>query len=492
MKQYWERLTPKQQQFTWVGSILAFIFVVMYMVMPESEHVSIQRTEKPVQHLLTSKDSRSLTLQSMSAKLDSLKTNNAKLTRALDTALADIRLLQKENAPTRMIQKELSEIRAKLNQNGRQMATMADRVDSVQDSTLEITSEVVDQVVTELKDHDFGMSSPDNGYIPIAPAMTQVLDPSSKPPVTGAPKPTPKPTVAINTTPSQSDVQIYDNAENFFKQASIPASATPNDSGSYVSGPKGKNVSRPLLIRTVTSNDPSSGIAQESRRVIKEREEEVPEDPTQSGDIKLPAGTHFEAVILSGMDAPTNKAARNSPYPSLLRIKKEAILPSRYRADIRECFLIASGYGDMSSERAYMRGETLSCITAEGKVIESRLDSFAVGEDSKAGIRGRLVTKNGALIANSLLAGFGSGLSSALDVSVVPTVSNQSSDTVDFQRVLSEQALQKGAVGGAKNALEQISQYYLDMAENITPVIEIDAGRVVTFIANRGVTLKTK
>src|SRR3546814_6203967 len=51
-----------------------------------------------------------------------------------------------------------------------------------------------------------------------------------------------------------------------------------------------------------------------------------------------------------------------SPFPSLIRIKNEAILPNRFRADFRECFLIAGGWGDLSSERAYLRAERLSCV----------------------------------------------------------------------------------------------------------------------------------
>lgn len=61
------------------------------------------------------------------------------------------------------------------------------------------------------------------------------------------------------------------------------------------------------------------------------------------------------------------------PFPSTLRIQKEAILPNRFRADVRECFLIVSGYGDLSSERAYLRGETFSCVREDGGVIEAKL-----------------------------------------------------------------------------------------------------------------------
>ncbi|MGK6604729.1 TraB/VirB10 family protein [Proteus mirabilis] len=88
----------------------------------------------------------------------------------------------------------------------------------------------------------------------------------------------------------------------------------------------------------------------------------------------------FQQFALSGMDAPTAKAAREHPYPMLVRVKREAILPNNYTADIRDCAIISSGYGELSSERAYLRSNTISCIREDGAVIEATFDSYAVGE----------------------------------------------------------------------------------------------------------------
>src|SRR3546814_3455429 len=105
-----------------------------------------------------------------------------------------------------------------------------------------------------------------------------------------------------------------------------------------------------------------------------------------------------------------------SPFPSLIRIKNEAILPNRFRADFRECFLIAGGWGDLSSERAYLRAERLSCVRNDGSVLESSLEAYATGEDGKAGIRGRLVSKQGQILERSLMAGFMQCVASAFNV----------------------------------------------------------------------------
>ena len=71
-----------------------------------------------------------------------------------------------------------------------------------------------------------------------------------------------------------------------------------------------------------------------------------PNSQTQS-DMKLfiPAGSILSGNLLNGLDAPTGKGARREPFPVLARLKVEAILPNRFRADVRECFLVSAGYG---------------------------------------------------------------------------------------------------------------------------------------------------
>ena len=211
-------------------------------------------------------------------------------------------------------------------------------------------------------------------------------------------------------------------------------------------------------------------------------------------DMFLPAGSILSGTLITGLDAPTSNQSRQDPFPALLRVKHEAILPNRYRMDIRECFLIASGYGDMSSERAYMRAERISCVKKDGAIIEVSMDAYSVGEDGKAGIRGRLVSKNGQIIANALMSGFISGITNAfapqrvqaLQTNVVP--GQQQAYQYPSPEMIGGQAL----AGGVKGAATQIADYYIHMAKNIFPIIEIDAGRKVDFIMIRGMSLQPK
>ena len=60
-------------------------------------------------------------------------------------------------------------------------------------------------------------------------------------------------------------------------------------------------------------------------------------------------------TLLGGLDAPTGGQSQSNPQPVLIRLSDNSVLPNRFRAAYRECFVIAAGYGDISSERAYLR-----------------------------------------------------------------------------------------------------------------------------------------
>ena len=203
----------------------------------------------------------------------------------------------------------------------------------------------------------------------------------------------------------------------------------------------------------------------------------------------LTAGSILEGVLLSGMDAPTSAAAKKNPYPALIRIKKEAILPNYYRQNVRECFVIVSGFGELSSERARLRTERVSCVRNDGTVMESDISGYVTGEDGKVGVRGRLVTKQGAVIAKSLAAGALAGFGENITPTAIPQMSLDSSEQQQFQRPNAKQAAEVGVYRGISEAAGAVSQFYLEMAKEMVPVIEVDAGRKVNIILVRGVNL---
>jgi len=220
--------------------------------------------------------------------------------------------------------------------------------------------------------------------------------------------------------------------------------------------------------------------------------DEPVEQAVEEEDVYMPVGSILTGTLINGLDAPTGQGARRDPFPATIRLQKEAILPNRFQADVRECFLIVSGYGELSNERAMLRGESISCIREDGGVIESKVQAYVVGEDGKAGVRGRLVSKQGQIIAKSLVAGFASGMASAFDVNPVPVLNTAPDGRTQYQSTFSNDMMQGAAMKGASSALDRVADFYIDMAESMFPVIEIDAGRQVDIILNGGLSLKLK
>lgn len=202
----------------------------------------------------------------------------------------------------------------------------------------------------------------------------------------------------------------------------------------------------------------------------------------------LPSGSMFYGVLLNGLEAPTSQVTMKNPVPAFLRIKSDAILPNEYRKDVRECFMLVSGYGVLSTERAQLRTESISCVRKDGGVIESRVNGYVVGEDGKVGMRGRLVSRQGQLIAQSLMVGFVQGIGSAMQPMAVPAMnlSPMNGSSQMYQMPSMSMMAMSGLAGGVSNAANSIAQFYLSMAQQMFPVVEIDAGRKVTVMLTKG------
>ncbi len=193
-------------------------------------------------------------------------------------------------------------------------------------------------------------------------------------------------------------------------------------------------------------------------------------------------------TLLGGLDAPTGGQSQSNPHPVLIRLSDTSVLPNRMRGEYRECFVIAAGYGDISSERAYLRTESLSCVRPDGATLEVRIQGSIYGEDGKVGLRGRLVTKQGQMLANALLAGVVSGIGQGLATSSTE-YSTSALGTVATAN--GSEAYKAGLGTGVGKALDRLAQYYIKLAENTFPVIEVDAGREIDVVITKGVRIDT-
>lgn len=201
----------------------------------------------------------------------------------------------------------------------------------------------------------------------------------------------------------------------------------------------------------------------------------------------IPSGSFVRAVVLGGIDAPTGGQAQSNPQPVLLRLTSNAILPNRFRSQVKECFVVGAGFGDISSERAYIRTESLSCVLKNGQAVDVPVKGYIADETGKAGMKGRLVTKQGQILANALISGLASGFGDILQQRSTTTSISPLGAT---STITPGQEVNAGIGAGVGKALDRLSQYYISLADKIFPVIEVDAGRTVDVVFTKGIELQ--
>ena len=205
----------------------------------------------------------------------------------------------------------------------------------------------------------------------------------------------------------------------------------------------------------------------------------------------IPSGSFVPGVLLSGLDAPTATASSRNPHPVLIHLTEPARLPGLRLLDISRCRITGAGYGQLASERAYIRLERIACVLPSGDIVDTEIKGYVAGEDGKTGIRGRLVSKQGKMLSRGILAGFASGFGEAVESgSTASEVVAGGTFTVSSRS--SRDLVKTGLGGGAGEAGALLAEYYLKLAEEVFPVIEIDAGRKVDVIITEGRELPPK
>ncbi|MDO8947957.1 MAG: TraB/VirB10 family protein [Desulfocapsaceae bacterium] len=199
----------------------------------------------------------------------------------------------------------------------------------------------------------------------------------------------------------------------------------------------------------------------------------------------------MEASLLTGFDAATSSGAKGgNSEPLLLRIQTPAVLPNDIKANLSGCFVIAEAVGRLDKERADVRLVSLSCLSNEGSaVIDTPIKGFVTDSDSKVGLSGRVVSRMGASTARAIIAGFFGGAGEALKAAATTTSSSVlgTTNSVDASQV------GKYAVGGGlSEGANTLQDFYMDLAKQTTPVIEVAATKKITVIVSEGKDLEIK
>ena len=206
----------------------------------------------------------------------------------------------------------------------------------------------------------------------------------------------------------------------------------------------------------------------------------------------LPAGSHAEPVVLSGIDASAGVSSQGDPRPVLFRIMGPAWTAAENGAamqvDVAGCTVTGAAHGDLSSEKIYARLRTMTCAgPGSGTVIETDVAGFVAGS-GKVGVRGPVVSREGALVEKAFLAGMVSGVGQGVSQAFQPQAVAAGGGASVANTGLGDIG-RAGLGSGAASAGQKVADYMIRRAEQNQPVIQLRAGTRVTLVFLEGARL---
>ncbi|HCT3251187.1 TPA: hypothetical protein OTS89_002993 [Proteus mirabilis] len=195
----------------------------------------------------------------------------------------------------------------------------------------------------------------------------------------------------------------------------------------------------------------------------------------------IPSGAFSSAIILEGADANAAVTAKETDTtPMQFKLTGKLHLPQNQKIEQLEgCFVTAATYGDISSERAIVRLQRLSCV-----INEKHIDMPVKGHVSfygKNGIKGIPVMRNGQILGLAFTSGTLGGLGNA--VSQI----GQTSVGIGAEHTLSAgEVAQQSAGKGVQSAANKLADYYIALAEQYHPIIPIGSANRVEIVFQEG------
>ncbi len=208
----------------------------------------------------------------------------------------------------------------------------------------------------------------------------------------------------------------------------------------------------------------------------------------------LPPNSYAPARVIVGVDASTGVASQTDPLPVVLRITGPARSVMRggrvLTTDLTGCLVNGAARGDLSSEKVYVKLARMTCAQPGGRYAVSEVKGF-ISFAGKSGVRGRVVSREGSLIGQALIAGivggFGRGFSANAN-----SVFTQTTGADGKRQALSPTDILTGGFGqGAGEAADTVSKYLIERAEQYQPVVEMPTGIEVEIVFLDGVHVRS-
>ena len=261
----------------------------------------------------------------------------------------------------------------------------------------------------------------------------------------------------------------------------------------YISEEQGMQMRELSNVRTKTQEEDKSPkdnypIFEDSRITVNHMDRGEVFDRPKSARSFIPETTYVKGVLLGGIAVSTSIGSSSEPVPVIIRITERGNLPKNFDIDLTHCQIMGSSYGDLSSERAIVRAEVLSCKDPMNELIyTTKIAGLIYGDDGMNGIKGKVIQTSGKHLKNAIIGGMISGFANSakgqdqFQISSMGAVNTKKKGMGDI--------LQDGGFAGASNAAEKIADYYIKQAESMSPVLLVSGGTRVDVVFTKGVYL---
>ena len=207
----------------------------------------------------------------------------------------------------------------------------------------------------------------------------------------------------------------------------------------------------------------------------------------------LPPNSYAPARVIVGVDASVGVASQSDPLPVVLRITGPARSVIKngklLTTNITGCVVNGAARGDLSSEKVYVKLARMTCAQPGGRVAVSEVKGF-LSFAGKSGVRGRVVSREGSLVSQALLAGIVGGFGRGFSANANGLFTGQIGADGKRESLSGADILTGGLGQGAGDAADTVSKYLIERAEQYQPVVEMPTGINVEIVFLDGVHVR--
>jgi conjugal transfer pilus assembly protein TraB len=276
-----------------------------------------------------------------------------------------------------------------------------------------------------------------------------------------------------------------------------PPPAAYGPAGSYAQqalGAPAPETATPLIERGVKTLSFASGDATPVKGGLKVARPQAPAVEVEDSPDYLPPNSYAPARVIVGVDASAGVASQTDPLPVVLRITGPARSVVHngklLETNIKGCVVNGAARGDLSAEKVYVKLAKMTCDQPGGRVAVSEVKGF-ISFAGKTGVRGRVVSREGSLVSQALLAGVVGGFGRGFSANANSLFQGLGSTTDGRRKSLSAGDVVEGGFGqGVGEAADTVSKYLIERAEQYQPVIEMPTGIDVEIVFLDGVFVR--